>query len=84
LAYFAAILHMADPERNQTLRPQHLEYVGRLDKQGQIHLAGPFADGTGGMVIYIADTLAEAEVLAKNDPYVAEGVRRLELHEWKI
>jgi uncharacterized protein len=45
---------------------------------------GPFADGAGGMVIYIADSLEEAKNMAEKDPYVVEGVRRLELHEWKM
>ena len=56
LAYFAAILHMEDPERNQTLRPQHLDYLNNLYEQGKVHLKGPFTDGAGGLVIYVADT----------------------------
>ncbi|MDR6225097.1 YciI family protein [Desmospora profundinema] len=84
MAHFAAILHMEKPELNQTYRPQHLEYLNALEKQGKIFAKGPFADGTGGMVVYIADSLEEAKELAENDPYVTEGVRRLELHEWRI
>lgn len=84
MAYFAAILYMQDPERNQELRPQHLEYLEQLERQGKIFAKGPFVDGAGGLVVYIAESLEEAKVLAEQDPYVAEGVRRLELHEWKI
>lgn len=84
MAHFAAILHMEKPELNQPFRPQHLEYLNNLDKQGKIFAKGPFADGAGGLVVYIADSLAEAKELAEQDPYVREGVRRLELHEWKI
>lgn len=84
MAYFAAILHMENPEKNQLFRPRHLEYLSELDKRGKIYAKGPFADGAGGMVIYIADSLEEARELAEKDPYVVEGVRRLELHEWKI
>lgn len=43
----------------------------------------PFADGAGGLVIDIADSLEEAKEMAEKDPYVVEGVRRLEMHEWK-
>ena len=84
MAYFAAILHMERPELNQTFRPQHLAYLENLRKQGKIFAMGPFADGAGGMVIYIADSLEEAREMAENDPYVVEGVRRLELHEWQM
>jgi len=84
MAHFAAILYMQDETKNQTLRPDHLAYLDELNKQGKIFAKGPFLDGAGGMVIYIADSLEEAKELAEKDPYVIEGVRRLELHEWKI
>ena len=47
-----------------------------------------FCDGAlrrrgGGNGDYIADSLEEAERMAEKDPYVVEGVRRLEMHEWK-
>jgi uncharacterized protein YciI len=84
MAYFAAILHMLDLEKNQEYRPQHLEYLDILDKQGKIYAKGPFVDGAGGLVVYVADSLEAAKQIAEKDPYVVEGVRRLELHEWKI
>lgn len=84
MAYFAAILHMLNAEKNQEYRPRHLAYLDILDKQGKIYAKGPFIDGSGGMVVYISDSLEEAKQLAEKDPYVTEGVRRVELHEWKI
>jgi uncharacterized protein YciI len=75
MAYYAAILH--------TYRPQHLAYLESLKEQGKIFAMGPFADGAGGLVIDIADSLEEAKEMAEKDPYVVEGVRRLEMHEWK-
>jgi uncharacterized protein YciI len=82
LSYFAAILHMEKPELNAQFRDQHLDFLASLDEAGKIFARGPFVDGTGGMVIYIADSLEEAKELAEKDPYVVQGVRRLELHEW--
>jgi len=84
MPYFAAILHMLDPKKNKEVMPRHMEYLERLDEQGKIFGRGPFADGSGGMVVYIADSMEEAEKLAKKDPHVLERVRRLELKEWKI
>lgn len=84
MAHFAAILYMLDPEKNQELRPQHLDYLNGLAEQGKIFAKGPFVDGAGGLVIYTADSVDEAKELAENDPYVINKVRRLELHEWKI
>ncbi|MGZ4164890.1 MAG: YciI family protein [Tumebacillaceae bacterium] len=84
MAHFAAILHMKQPELNLEYRPHHLEYLEGLEQQGKIFARGPFVDGSGGMVVYIAESMEEAVQLAKQDPYVANGVRELELHEWKI
>ncbi|UHA76114.1 YciI family protein [Paenibacillus sp. 481] len=84
MAHFAAILHMHDVEKSQTFRPNHLSYLEELGKQGKIFAKGPFGDGSGGMVVYIADTLEEAQQLAQQDPYVVEGARKLDLREWKI
>lgn len=84
MKYFAAILHMKDPSINQKYRPQHLSYLEKLEQEGKIHIRGPFADGAGGLVVYKAETFEEAKEMAENDPYIVHGVRRLELHEWKI
>jgi uncharacterized protein len=84
MAYYAAILHMEKPELNQEYRQAHLDYLQALVEQGKVHLKGPFLDGAGGLVVYKADSLEEAQTLAEEDPYVKEGVRRLELHEWGI
>ncbi|WP_088103665.1 YciI family protein [Halalkalibacter urbisdiaboli] len=83
MALFAAILYMEKPELNDQYRPQHLAYLANLESEGKVHAKGPFIDGAGGMVIYEAESLQEATQLAEADPYVIEGVRRLELHEWK-
>lgn len=84
MPYYAAILHMLDPEKNQEVLPRHISYLNHLDQEGKIFGRGPFVDGSGGMVVYIADTWEEAQQMAENDPHVVEGVRRLELKEWKI
>jgi uncharacterized protein YciI len=84
MAYYAAILNMLDPIKNQELRPSHLDYLQKCANEGKIFVCGPFLDGSGGMVIYIADSLEEAKTLAENDPYVVEKVRELDLREWKM
>lgn len=84
MPYYAAILHMMAPEKNNIILPQHISYLDKLDKEGKIFARGPFADGSGGLVVYIAESLEEAAVLAENDPHVVEKVRRLELKEWKV
>jgi uncharacterized protein len=84
MKYFAALLSVIDEEKNRTLRPSHLAFVDEHESRGQVFARGPFTDGTGGLVIYCASSLDEAQELAASDPYVVEGARRLELHEWTM
>lgn len=83
MAYYAAFLHMIQPEKNVEVRPRHIKYLDELDEQGKIFARGPFADQSGGLVIYQASSYEEALKLAEADPHVVEKVRRLELKEWK-
>lgn len=82
MKYFAAFLKMEKPELNQQYRQAHLDFLADLDEKGFIFARGPFADGTGGLVIYQTENEAEARVLAEQDPYLVNGVRSLDLHEW--
>ncbi|HBZ08284.1 MAG TPA: hypothetical protein DEO65_00185 [Bacillus bacterium] len=84
MGYYAAMLYMLDPEKNKVVLPRHIEYLDRLDKEGKVFARGPFADGSGGLVIYLAESLEEAAALAENDPHVVEKVRRLELKKWNV
>ena len=82
--YFAAILKMKDAEKNKKYRPQHVDFLVQQEKKGNIFARGRFTDGTGGLVIYIAPSYAEALKLAETDPYVTLGARSLELYEWDM
>jgi uncharacterized protein YciI len=79
---YVALLAITDAEKNKEVRPAHLDYVRRLHQEGKVLMVGPFADGKGGMVIYQADSLEEAQSLAENDPVIVEKCRTLELREW--
>lgn len=75
---------MLDADKNLEVRPRHIEYLDELDQKGKIFARGPFSDGSGGLVIYQADSYEEARQMAENDPHVVEQSRRLELKEWII
>lgn len=84
MKYFAAIQSVLDAEKVPAVRQSHLEYLDRMVAEGRIHLRGRFADGTGGLTIYRAESVDEARALAEGDPFVTSGARRLELHEWEM
>jgi len=79
---YVAFLPIVDQEKNTQIRPAHLEYINDLYQKGQVFMAGPFTDKLGGLVIYKADSMEEARLLAEADPVVVEGARTLELREW--
>ena len=84
MKYFATFLKMLDPEKSQTLRQQHLDFLVKSESEGKIFARGRFADGAGGLVVYMAESLEEARNIAKSDPYIRGGARTLEMHEWEM
>lgn len=77
-----------DGPEGQAKRPihrlPHLERLKKLQNQGKLICAGPFADQAGSLIIIEADSLAEAEAFAREDPYVVEGIfNRIEVHPFK-
>lgn len=82
MKYYVAILETLDSDKDKLIRQQHLDYLDELISKGKIFGKGPFTDGSGGMIIFLADSLEEAEVLIKNDPVIIENTRSYRLKEW--
>ena len=86
MAKFTAILeYTTDADRLQEVRPTHREYLGSLLKSGKLYQSGPFPDGSGALIIYEAEDLAEAQVLLANDPFSKAGlITGATVKEWNI
>lgn len=84
MKYFAVFLPMKDEEKSKQYRTEHIDYLANKAQDGNIFAKGRFADGAGGLIIYIAATLSEAEQMVKQDPYVTSGARGYEIHEWEM
>lgn len=84
MRYFAAFLRMKDKSKNAAVRPRHIAFLEDTESKGHIFARGRFLDDAGGLVIYQADSLEEASRIAGQDPYLLEGVRELEIHEWEM
>jgi len=82
---FAAVIeYIPDKEKVEGIRPQHRQYLRDLLAKGNLFAAGPFEDGYGALIVYEAETLAQAESLLKGDPFNAGGVFvKWELRPWK-
>ncbi len=57
-----------EPARIRTIAPEHAAYWRGLGLPG--YLGGPFADRSGGLITFEADSVHEAELVVAGDPFV--------------
>ena len=69
------------PVFDQYVSP-HVDYVKKLIAQGYKARSGYWGDLGGGMLLFEADSLEEAQKIIDNDPLVKNGCVTYELHEW--
>jgi uncharacterized protein YciI len=74
MKYAAIIEYLNDPEKVQSLRPVHRQYLAQLLERGQLTVAGPFTDGTGALIVYETASADEAETLLHGDPFHKNGI----------
>jgi uncharacterized protein len=85
MMYAASIEYLQDAAVVDAHRPAHRAYLTSLLNQGQLFASGPYADGTGALIIYQADSADAAEALLKADPFHAAGVfLRWTMRPWKV
>jgi uncharacterized protein YciI len=63
---------------------RHVAHLKALDETGRLVLCGPFTDAPSGLVVIRAKDKAEAEAVAKADPFVSEGVRAFRVCTWLL
>jgi uncharacterized protein YciI len=63
------------------LQEKEKEYLAAKQRSGEIHLSGPMADGSFGLVVYDVQSLREAEELVEHQPMVQAGLLSVELRE---
>ncbi|MEO1592771.1 MAG: YciI family protein [Cyanobacteria bacterium J06632_22] len=64
--------------------PAHHDYVQHLNAQGHRAKSGYWAEYGGGMLLFQALSLDEAQQIVAADPLIANGCVEYELHEWCI
>ena len=64
--------------------PAHRAYVQQLIDQGHEAKTGYWAERGGGMLLFRAESLAEAEAIVAADPLIQNNCVTYELHEWRI
>lgn len=64
--------------------PAHRAYVEKLIAQGHQAKTGYWGEFGGGMLLFWAHSLSEAEAIVANDPLIQNHCVEYELHEWHI
>jgi uncharacterized protein YciI len=64
--------------------PAHVDYVKHLIAQGHQARSGYWAERGGGMLLFQAASMAEAEAIVQADPLIQNECVEYELHEWCI
>ncbi len=64
--------------------PAHRTYVQKLIQKGHQARSGYWVERGGGMLLFEAASLAEAEAIVAQDPLVENGCVNYDLHEWRI
>jgi uncharacterized protein YciI len=81
----AVIEYTTDKDKTAAVRPAHRNYLAQLYDNGQLVLAGPFADDSGALIVYEVNSVSEAEKLLQEDPFCREGVFvRWTLQPWRL
>jgi len=80
----------APPEQMKEQLPAHLAYQAEQEKTGALVMAGPMSDLSGdlmegvGMIIYRAESLKAAKLIADNDPMHISGTRTFVIRRWLV
>ena len=71
--------------REQAYWDDHARFMDSLFEAGKVILAGPFADGSGSMVILRAESVEVARATFQDDPWTQHDILVAgEIKEWTI
>jgi uncharacterized protein YciI len=85
MKFAASIEYLQDNAVVEANRPAHRAYLTSLLETGKLFASGPYADGSGALIVYEADTPEEADALMKADPFHAAGVFvKWTVRPWKV
>lgn len=69
MAIFAITITYGDTEARDRARPSHREYLKVQFDAGTLVSSGPFADGSGALLVYEAESESELQKILDKDPY---------------
>ena len=76
------VLTLRRPQFDPAVIAPHYAHLDALRERGQLELAGPFADRSGGAYLLRADSFEAAQALAHADPLHLSGASDVRVYEW--
>jgi uncharacterized protein YciI len=65
-------------------RPAHRQWLEELVGQGRVLASGPFADGSGALLLFTSESESDLSRLVGQDPFaVAGAISAVKTTEWK-
>jgi uncharacterized protein YciI len=61
----------------------HRQWLDEQHRAGRLLFSGPTTDGAYGIYVMLASSLEEAKAVAAQDPHHLEGIREMEVREWR-
>lgn len=72
-----------EPEKIKAVVPLHIDYWHKLELNK--YLGGPFADRSGGMITFEAESIEEATKIIMDDPFVVQNlIEQKWIKEWIV
>jgi hypothetical protein len=76
--------YVEDRDKMRQVRPAHRDYLRVLVAEGIVVVAGPWADDSGGFIIFQVRDRVQLDQLLAEDPYTTEGIAAdRQVKEWK-
>lgn len=85
MKYAVTTKYTSDASTIANARPAHRQYLKGLAEQGRLVISGPFADDSGGLFVYEADSETQVESWIRQDPFARNGVfLSWEVRAWNV
>jgi uncharacterized protein YciI len=84
VARFVLEIKFKDDEKRLQVRPAHRAFLAERLAERKLVTAGPWADDSGALLVFEADSEAELRELLAADPYrIANVYDEVSLREWQ-
>jgi uncharacterized protein YciI len=76
-------VYTADTAKRDEIRPAHRAFLAEAQGRGELLASGPWANNTGALLIFEAESETALKELLEHDPFAeADLVSRVRINEW--